>query len=263
MSKTAPLPLVELGGTGDHVVLLHGYGADRQSWAANAAALYPVGRICVVDLPGHGSAGVTIGDGTVASLATQVAETLKAYRIESTHVVGHSLGGAVAIELAAQCPQRISSLSLLSPAGLGEGINQTFVSSFPEVRSEQDVIELLLMLVHNPRLISAQLAPMVLAYLNRDGVRETLSIIGQHLLTINAALTPSVNSVIDSDVPRLIVWGKQDRINLPEQARLSLFGGERHWLDDCGHLLQVEKREQVNRLLIEFLSAQRQHDSSG
>ena len=262
MIKTNPIPLVELGGTGDYVVLLHGYGADRQTWAANAAALYPVGRICVVDLPGHGSAGVTIEDGSVASLAAQVTETLKAHSIESTHLVGHSLGGAIAIELAAQCPQRVSSLSLLSPVGLGAGINQSFVSNFPEARSEQDVIDLLLMLVHNPRLISAQLAPMVLAYLDRQGVREALSIIGQHLLAINAALAPSVNSVVGTNIPRLIVWGKQDRINRPEQERLSFFGGEQHWLDECGHLLQVEKRVQVNRLLIDFLSGQLQHDSS-
>ena len=105
---------------GADVLLLHGFGADRLSWLANQPAIEKAMPTAALDLPGHGVAGMDVGDGRVETLARAVAAALDSHAAAPLHVVGHSLGGAVAMRLALDRPDLVRSLALIAPAGLAK-----------------------------------------------------------------------------------------------------------------------------------------------
>jgi pimeloyl-ACP methyl ester carboxylesterase len=104
-------------------------------------------------------------------------------------------------------------------------------------------------MVVNTRLISPMVAPVILAHLARPGVRNYLCRIAVHLAEVERSLQPSINAVVNSDIQRQVIWGYADTINPPDADRLAAFGGDMHWLENCGHLPHMEKRSEVNRLL--------------
>jgi pimeloyl-ACP methyl ester carboxylesterase len=105
-------------GTGAPLVLLHGLGASRRSWDPVLPALATRFDVIAVDLPGFGDSAPLPEPGEVppAVLAQHVADLLDELGVSTPHVVGNSLGGWVALELASRRP--VASLTLLSPAGL-------------------------------------------------------------------------------------------------------------------------------------------------
>ena len=105
-------------GTGAPLVLLHGLGASRRSFDPVLPALVSRFDVIAVDLPGFGDSAPLPGPGEVppAVLAQHVADLLDELGVSTPHVVGNSLGGWVALELASRRP--VASLTLLSPAGL-------------------------------------------------------------------------------------------------------------------------------------------------
>jgi pimeloyl-ACP methyl ester carboxylesterase len=105
-------------GGGPPLVLLHGLGLSRRSWDPVVTTLARPFDVTAVDLPGFGDSGPLPGDvePTPAALAAAVDKLLDGLGIDAPHVVGNSLGGWVALELAGVRP--VASLTLLSPAGL-------------------------------------------------------------------------------------------------------------------------------------------------
>jgi pimeloyl-ACP methyl ester carboxylesterase len=113
----SPLAITS-SGTGAPLVLLHGLGASRRSFDPVLPALAARFNVIAVDLPGFGESAPRPGPGEVAPavLAQHVADLLDELGVSTPHVVGNSLGGWVALELASRRP--VASLTLLSPAGL-------------------------------------------------------------------------------------------------------------------------------------------------
>lgn len=249
-SHRSQLPLIKLGGQGEkNTLFLHGFGADRLSWAGNVAALFAHTCVYAVDLPGHGQSDID-DEASASAMANAIVVSINHCQLDNLHLVGHSLGGAVAIEIAAQQPALVSALSLLSPAGLGEGINRTFIVEYPKLSAPEAVIDLLQSLVFDPRLISPMIAPMTLKHLERPGVRSYLANVATHLSGLADTLQPAIQSVVESGIRRQLIWGDTDTINPPDLSCIASFGGEAHWLENCGHLPHIEKRKTVNELLV-------------
>jgi pimeloyl-ACP methyl ester carboxylesterase len=106
-------------GTGAPLVLLHGLGLSRRSWDPVIPMLAGHFDVIAVDLPGFGDSEPTRAEPTPAVLAAAVAGLLDRLGVAAPHVAGNSLGGWVALELAASRP--VASLTALSPAGLWRG----------------------------------------------------------------------------------------------------------------------------------------------
>ena len=122
------LRVLDLGtGEGAPIVLVHGFGADLNAWMFNQPALAERRRAVALDLPGHGGSIKQVGAGDAEAFASAVSDALAALGIERFHLVGHSMGGAIALVLAGQMLRRIASLTLLAPAGLGPEINGAFI----------------------------------------------------------------------------------------------------------------------------------------
>lgn len=243
-----------LGGHGPDLVLIHGFGSDRLSWAGNAAALTPVARVHSLDLPGHGESPLDVGDGSLKQLADRVAATLKAQGITKAHLLGHSLGGAIAMELARTAAESVLSLSLITPAGLGAGVDHEFLASYPELSSPEEAAALLSRLVTKPMLINRLTVQRVLTQLDQPGAREALRRIASALQNSGDALVQCVAGIAQTDIPRLVIWGERDVINPLDHSRLSAFGGRSLIVPEAGHLPHIEGARQVNAEIPAFLT---------
>ena len=237
------------------VVLIHGFGADRLSWLANAPDLFDAFRISAVDLPGHGEAEPLSGDVSLAGLADAVIAALDPLGPDPFHLVGHSLGGAIALEIAARAPARVRSLSLIAPAGLGKGVDGDFLELFPQLRDADDALALLQRLVTRPRLINPPMVAHVLKHLEKPGRRAALASAALALRAIETALADAVAAVGKSDIPRMTIWGAADTINPLDPDKLAVFGGAQHIVAAAGHMPQIEDFKSVNGWLKAFLTA--------
>ena len=109
------------GSQGEPVVLIHGLGGYVENWLPSFDALAAQHRVVAVDLPGHGRTekpkDASYG---VENLAGFVKDFMAARQIERAHVVGHSMGGAVATRLVLMHPATVDRLALVAPAGFGK-----------------------------------------------------------------------------------------------------------------------------------------------
>ncbi len=110
---------VERTGTGDPLLLIHGMGSAATTWRPLTPYLRNAFEVLAVDLPGHGHTPLDPHQAMdPVSLAELVLRTLDELNIDQVHVVGNSLGGWIAMEIAAAHPDRVRSLTALAPAGL-------------------------------------------------------------------------------------------------------------------------------------------------
>jgi pyruvate dehydrogenase E2 component (dihydrolipoamide acetyltransferase) len=247
------LRYLDLGtGAGAPVVFIHGFGADLNTWMFNQPALADRHRTIALDLPGHGGSGKAVGDRPGASaFAADLHELLAALGIERVHLVGHSMGGAIACRFALDRPQQVASLTLIAAAGLGPDINTAFIDGFVKMERRRDAQDVLKLLVHDPGLISRQMVEDVLRYKRLDGVAAALSAIattwfsvGQQRQTVDLAALA---------LPLQIIWGREDRIIPVAHAETLAAKVPVHILDNAGHLPHMEKTAEVNRLIARFV----------
>ncbi|MFJ1990144.1 alpha/beta fold hydrolase [Streptomyces asiaticus] len=99
------LSYATLGTAEETVLLVHGYGGDKNSWLFVQEPLSARATVHAIDLPGHGDSTKDVGDGSLDTLAGAVLGFLEQRGIEHVHLVGHSLGGAVVTAAAAREPQ--------------------------------------------------------------------------------------------------------------------------------------------------------------
>ncbi len=161
-------------GTGAPLVLIHGFGADLNNWMFNQTALAEDHIVYAVDLPGHGGSTKEVGSGDVAAMTAALADFLDAVAIERAHLVGHSLGAAVALDLALTRPERVASLTLIACAALGPEINKEFIDGFIKAGRRKQLKPVLEMLVHDPALIGREMIDDVLKYKRLDGAAQAL-----------------------------------------------------------------------------------------
>jgi len=227
-----------LAGEGPPVALIHGFGADRLSWAATVPALAGTRALYAVELPGHGQAGAVPDPATPEALAQEVAQAVAP--LGPLPVIGHSLGGAVALHLAALRPDLVTRLVLIAPAGWGRGLDTTFLRGLPRAEDAETLQRLLERLVVQPRHIPPGLAAHLLAEL--EARREGLARIAEAVLTAPPPPVP--------DTPVTVIWGAEDTVNPYDPARAL---AEVQLIDGAGHLPHVEKAARVNRLIAEAL----------
>ncbi|MEM9058240.1 MAG: alpha/beta fold hydrolase, partial [Pseudomonadota bacterium] len=120
------------GGTGDEVLLLvHGFGADKDNFLRVAPHLKRRFRLVAVDLPGFGeSTRLTDAGYTFAEQATRLHAIAEALGLKRVHVAGSSMGGAIAMRYALQYPDEVASLWLLAPAGVEDAKDSEMIAEY-------------------------------------------------------------------------------------------------------------------------------------
>lgn len=248
-------------GARDVVLLLHGFGADRLSWTGTARALAEHAQVLAADLPAHGSAaseGVDSFEQLVENAETSLAGCAPWRTAERRHLVGHSLGGGLALALAARRAAdedavTLASLSLIAPLGLGRHIDREWLHALVALEEPHEARAHLVRLVGNPKLIPPRLGATLIAHLGRSGVRERLGALAVAIEAAGPALESLVDVLARSELPRTVIWGEEDGFGPYDSEALERFGGERLLLDGCGHLPHIERRTAVNRALVAAL----------
>ena len=244
------LRYLELGeGEGVPVLLLHGFGADLNTWMFTQPALAEGRRVIALDLPGHGGSAKDVGSGNAEHFTDAVASAAGALGIERVHLVGHSMGGAVAASLALRRPELVATLTLIASAGLGPDINAGFIDGFVRASRRREAVEVLNLLVHDPALVSRTMVEDVLRYKRLDGVAAALAKIAEAWFAGGRQSLDLTAQVAALGLPIQIIWGREDRIVPVSHAEALASRLPVHILNDAGHLPHMEKAGEVNRLL--------------
>ena len=242
-----------IGNSGTPVLLIHGFSGDLNNWMFTQPALSEIHRVIALDLPGHGGSSKHVGNADVATFANILCDFLSALGIAKPHLVGHSLGGAVALRAALDDPGRAASLTLIAPAALGPEIDDDFIRDFIAAGRRKQLEPVAAKLVADPALISRDMLEDLLRFKRLDGVTQALTAIsaanfegGQH--EILRERLPAL-----SNLPVQIIWGTEDRIIPPRHAQGLPSNISVHLIPGAGHLPHMEKAAEVNRLLSAFI----------
>ena len=111
-----------VGGEGPTLLLIHGIGGDWRTWEPVLDGLALNHHVVAIDLPGHGGSAKGPGDYSLGALASVLRDLGGALGLDRATVIGHSLGGGVAMQFAYQYPERCERLVLVSSGGLGPDV---------------------------------------------------------------------------------------------------------------------------------------------
>jgi pimeloyl-ACP methyl ester carboxylesterase len=257
-------------GSGPAVVLIHGMVNSSRHWEQVAVRLADDYRVIAPDLIGHGDSATPRGDYSLGAHAAVIRDLLASIGVERSTIVGHSLGGGVAMQFFWQFPHRVERLALISSGGLGPEVSPLLRSAALPGASG------LLRLVAHPRVVSR------LTELG-DRLRERGSGSGVYLQAIARALRPlsvagaraaflhTLRSVIDvrgqrvsaadrlyllEGFPTLIVWGGRDH-TIPvahgRGAHAAVPGSRFEVLPRAAHFPHLEDPEGLAAALRDFL----------
>jgi pyruvate dehydrogenase E2 component (dihydrolipoamide acetyltransferase) len=242
------------GVDGDVILLVHGYGGDRNSWLFLQEPLAARHRVYALDLPGHGTSAKDVGGGDLGVLADAVTGVLDAVGSGRAHLVGHSMGAAVVLAAAARDPGRAASLTLIAPAGFGPEINAGYLRGFADAQTRRELKPVVAQLFADESLVTRQLVDDLLAYKRLDGVDTALHALLATLLVDDTQRGDSAALLAAAGpVPVTVVWGRADRIIPAAQAAL-VPGAVRHLIDGAGHMPHMERPAEVQAAIEETIA---------
>ncbi|MHB1469119.1 MAG: alpha/beta fold hydrolase [Solirubrobacteraceae bacterium] len=259
-------------GSGPPVLLIHGMVNSSRHWREVALRLAERHTVIAPDLIGHGDSATPRGDYSLGAHAASIRDLLAVIGIERASVVGHSLGGGVAMQFFYQFPQRTERLVLISSGGLGDEVSPLLrTAALPGVPA------LLRVAAHRRVLASLESAgrrldaagsgygvqlkaiARALRPLEREGAREAFVHTLRSVIDIHGQRVSANDRLYLLDgFPTLIVWGARDRTIPPEHGRAAqqAAGGSRfELLSKAAHFPHLEDPEGLADLLLDFMAS--------
>lgn len=249
-----PASYLSVGRGGIPALLLHGFAGDLLTWQFNLSAIAADRRAVAVDLPGHGSSTPEFGDGLVSGFAPWLLRFLDRLEIPAVHLVGHSMGGLVARELAGIAPERVASLTLIAGAGIGAAFDLDFLGRVAAPATLQEAADCVDRLFARPSPLAGRIAEVLFAQAADAARSRARSRIVQSSFIRFAEGWPPLDWS-RYRMPIQVIWGREDRvIPLPPADRLPP-GAAFHVFDNAGHLPHTEVAGPVTAVIRSFLSA--------
>jgi pyruvate dehydrogenase E2 component (dihydrolipoamide acetyltransferase) len=236
------------------VVLLHGFGGDLDNWLFNLGPLAEVADVVALDLPGHGQSAVSLPAASVEGLAGFVAAFLDGVGVRRAVLAGHSLGAAVAAQLALDQPERVAGLVLVAPAGFGPEINMDYINGFVGAAGKKDLKVVLSQLFADESLVTRSLVDGVLRYKRLDGVGDLLAALAAGVFPDGRQAAQPGLRLDPASLPVTVVWGSDDRVIPVAHADAVPDGAAVVVLEKAGHMVQMERAGEVNELLLAQLT---------
>lgn len=256
-------PYLEGGGSnGKAVVLVHGFGADKDSWSFYAPYLSGHYRLICPDLPGFGENDRSMAhDHSVAAQAARLKEFLDALGIDKCHMGGNSMGGFIALRFALDFPERLYSLTLFNNAGVigtEESELQKMVlagdSNPLAVRTMADIDRMMAFVVHKPRWVPGQFKRVVFGQIKPH--EELLDKIFAQIAE-DALSNPLNDHLHRVETPTQIIWGRHDKLIDVTCAMVQHDGianSELVIFEDAGHVPMIEKPAETAKHHLSFLA---------
>lgn len=247
-------------GDGPAVVLLHGSGAGASAatnWWRNVQALSADHRVLAPDFAGFGESGrggdLPYG---IELWARQVVGFLDALSIERAVLVGNSLGGWVALDIARHLPERLDGLVLMGTGGTPQSHSCTIRRHRTYAPGREAMRELLEDFVYSPAVVTDELVEERYLASVAPGAPEAYTATTAARARDRTERPVDPEALRDVTIPTLLLHGKDDQVIPAESSwRLAqaLPEADLHILARCGHWTQIEHAGTFNRLVLDFL----------
>lgn len=255
-------PYLEGGPSdGEPLVLLHGFGGDKDNWAMYAPEMVGKYRLIAPDLPGFGENTRDIGrDYDMITQAARVREFLDAMGIDKCHIGGNSMGGFVSLRFALDYPERLISMTLFNNAGV-VGTNESELQKEAqagknplEIHSPEDVKRMLAFVAHKPMKVPGQFRKIF--YEDFAVHRALLDKIFWTL--VEDGTEKPLNDQLDRvKTPTLIVWGRHDQlidVSCVDVLEDGIPNAESVVFENVGHIPMIENPKGTAARHLEFLA---------
>jgi pimeloyl-ACP methyl ester carboxylesterase len=249
-------------GSGEAVVMLHGSGpgvSAMANWQHNIGTLSQRFRVLAPDIVGFGA--TQRPDDVVYSLRTwtdQIWAFLDAHGIEKTAIVGNSLGGRIALQMATDCPDRITKMVLMGAPGVG----MTLTDGLAALRAYEPSHDAMRDLLRNyfavdPAMITDELVTIRYEASIADGAYEAYRAMFLDPRHAGSELGITEDEVRAIATPTLLVHGREDKV-VPVQVSVTMLGllpnADLHVFSSCGHWTQIERADEFSALVSDYLA---------
>lgn len=254
------IPYLE-GGQGETVFLIHGFQSNKDIWARFAGQLTNQYHVVAIDLPAHGDSNIRMDKRyTIPEQARIVAATMDRLQLtQPVHVVGHSMGGAIAAQLAATAPTHVKTLMLMNAAGVEAPQPSGLMRELEKgknpliVRNKDDYEAMLAFTMSDAPYIPF---PMVNELTREAVAREPIA---THIFAdLRSPENPKAQDILPRvTAPVLVLWGDEDKV--VDVSSTEVFC---KWLPRCevvilkgvGHAPQIERTKETVQVYRTFLA---------
>lgn len=259
VEKIGPAPriAVEYAGAGEVVIFMHGIGGNRRNWYSQLPAFAPSFKAVAWDARGYGDSDDYEGPLNFGSYADDIVRVLDHFGAKRAHVVGLSMGGRIAMDFAARHGERLRTLVLCDThkglAGFSEEKKAAFIASRKEPllagKEPKDIAEPVARTLIGPNASDEAFKALVdsMSRLHKES----------YIKSIEASVRMDVRSDLGNiKVPTLVVVGSADRlttVDMAQEIASDIPGAELAVIEDAGHLVNIEKPAEFNRVVLGFL----------
>lgn len=265
------LAYLERTGAGETILLIHGFGANKELWSQFIQKIPTDYRVIALDLPGHGD-NIKNLDRTYTTefMTTSVSQAVEALKLERFHIAGFSMGGYIAADYASRNPQKVITLCLMDNTG------------FHSISPQPSDLQVALEKGRNPLIPTskAEFSEFVtycfykkpfLPWPIESVMEETIIEASDFRKKMFDELElfskkDDLRSLLPRlDMPVLVIWGDHDRIlhvSATEIIKPFLPNAEIVILKDCGHMPIIEKSQETAEYYTDFLNRQKGEEQS-
>lgn len=253
--QAGPLHVSRTDGEGVPLILLHGFGADSYGWRPLEQAMRSTRPLIRIDLPSHGRSPLA-RISAFRDLSRRVVECFDSLHLDGpVNLLGHSLGGALALSLADIRPRGIRSLCLIAPAGLGSEIDGATLNGIARASRAESLAPWLKRLTATPDGISWDFAKAAMMTREDPALRSAQLDLADVLFPDGTQAFDLTAALDRLEMPTSIVWGRRDRV-LPWRHAMAANGNiALHFLREAGHIPHMECPAEVAAILSRHIAA--------
>ena len=271
-----PITYVDTG-SGEPLILLHGFGGSIWNWEHQQLHLAEHYRIITLDLLGSGQSAKPDIPYSTSRLVTFLLHFMDALDIDRATLIGNSMGAALAMAVALSAPDRVKALTLISgfPQSLKGSIHSPLYNRFLHHRPPLWLAKfanwfsgrwatktVLHEILYDHSLLTSTIIERSFYNRTRDDMLTPLYSLIDHIDEWEERYGPRIHEI---QHPTLILWGEEDNVfphKIGEELARLLPHAQSHRIPKAGHLLQWEKPNEVNAYIMSFLDSLNQTSSS-
>lgn len=261
---------IDEGDSSNTLLFIHGLGSYLKAWDRNIIELKNHFRCIALDLPGYGKSSKQIHSGSVSFYVEIIKEFISTLNLKVISLVGHSMGGQIAMAFTIKYPEVINKLILVAPAGFEvfEKNEIDFIKQIvsPEILYQTSDNQIKLnykMNFYNMPIEAEEMIADRITIKNDEEFFNHCKVVSNSLFgLLNEPVYNSLQNIIQ---PTLIFFGKNDllipnptihqttTVNIAENGKSKIRNSKLILYENCGHFIQFEKPEQFNHDILNFI----------